>query len=88
MQEGKEEGIVQMRQSLAAFRATGAEFHRSVYLAMLAEANGKVRQREEGRGVLAEVLETVNKTNDRFYEAELYRLKGELLLMQAEKLRD
>src|SRR6185503_18580789 len=37
---------------------------------------------EEGLSVLAEALATVDKTRERMYEAELYRLKGELLLMQ------
>ena len=37
-------------------------------------------QAEEGLNVLAEALAMVNKTGERFYEAELYRLKGELTL--------
>jgi predicted ATPase len=35
-----EEGIAQMRQGLAAYRATGAELERTYYLALLAEAHG------------------------------------------------
>jgi len=38
---------------------------------------------EEGLSVLAEALAIVNKTGERFYEAELYRLKGELTLAQS-----
>jgi hypothetical protein len=38
---------------------------------------------EEGLSVVAEALALVNKTGDRHYEAELYRLKGELLLQRA-----
>ena len=33
--------------------------------------------------MLAETLALVHKTGERFYEAELYRLQGELLLMQS-----
>ncbi|MBI3247900.1 MAG: tetratricopeptide repeat protein [Deltaproteobacteria bacterium] len=76
------EGIAQMRQSLAAFRATGAGVGLPLYLSLLAEACGKVGQVEEGLTLLAEALATVDKTEERFYEAELYRLKGELLLQQ------
>ncbi len=43
-----EEGIAQMRQGLAAYRATGAELWRPYFLALLAEAYGKVGQPEEG----------------------------------------
>ena len=79
----REEGIEQMRQGLASWQATGAELYRSYWLALLAEAYGKAGQTEEGLTVLAEALAVVNKNSERFYEAELYRLKGELLLMQA-----
>jgi predicted ATPase len=47
---------------------------------VLAEAYGKVGQVEEGLTVLAEALAQVEKTGERVYEAELYRLKGELTL--------
>jgi predicted ATPase len=78
-----EEGIAQMRQGLAACRATGAELTRPFYLTLLAEAYGKVGQVEEGLQVLAEALDAVDKSGERFCEAELYRLKGELTLAQS-----
>ena len=40
-------------------------------------------QAEEGLTVLAEALAVVDKTGERLYEAELYRLKGELTLAQS-----
>ncbi|MBI3756744.1 MAG: hypothetical protein HY267_02090 [Deltaproteobacteria bacterium] len=83
-----EEGIVQIRQGMAACRAAGAEIAWPYILALLAEVHGKVGQVEEGLSVLAEALATADKTEGRHYEAELYRLKGELLLAQADKLRD
>jgi predicted ATPase len=76
------EGIAQMRQSVAAYGATGADLGRSSYLALLAEAYGKDGQAEEGLAVLAEALAVVDEHDIRFNEAELYRLKGELLLRQ------
>jgi predicted ATPase len=74
------EGIAQLRQGLAAWRATGAELRQSFFLALLIEAYGDVRQAEEGLSILTEALEVANKTEERWYEAELYRLKGELVL--------
>ena len=65
-----------MRQGLAACQATGAEILRPYFLALLAEAYGKVGQAEEGLTALAEALALVDKSGERFYEAELYRLKG------------
>jgi predicted ATPase len=83
MQEQGEEGIAQLHQGLAAFRAVGTELGRSRNLALLAEAYGEVGQTEEGLTVLAEALAVVDKTGERYWEAEMHRLKGELLLRQA-----
>jgi predicted ATPase len=76
----KEEGIVQLRHGLAAWRAAGSEQARSHQLALLAEAYGKAGQSEEGLTLLVEALNIVDKTAQRYYQAELHRLKGELLL--------
>ena len=79
----REEGIAQMRQGLDAYQATGAEIIRPYFLALLAEAYGKVEQAEEGLSVLAEALDVVHNNGEREYEAELYRLKGTLTLKQS-----
>jgi len=79
------EGIAQTRQGLATWRATGTEAERPYWLTLLAEAYGKTGRTEEGLVVLVEALDTVNKTGERWHEAELYRLKGELLLAQEGK---
>ena len=57
---------------------------RPYYLALLAEAYGKAGQVEEGLTALAEALAVVEKTGERLYEAELYRLYGELSLRGGE----
>jgi len=78
-------GMAQMQQGLAAYRATGTELYRPYYLALLAEGYGKGGQAEAGLRVLAEALAVVDSdTGERFWEAELYRLKGELLLAHAD----
>jgi predicted ATPase len=79
----EEEGIQQIQQGLAALRATGNWNWRSQFLALLAEAHGKVGQVKEGLDALAEALEAVDRTGARAHEAELYRLKGELTLAQS-----
>ena len=72
-----------MRQGLAAARATGAELLRPYSLALLAEACGQAGQADEGLRLLAEALAVADHNAERWYEAELYRLKGELLLAQS-----
>ncbi len=54
-------------------------------MAVLAGMQGKVGQAEEGLRVVEEALAFVERTEERFYEAELHRLKGELLLAQEGK---
>ena len=78
-----EEGIRQLRGALAAWRATGAETWRPYSLALLAKMQGKVGQADEGLRVVDEALAIVENTEERHYEAELYRLKGELTLQES-----
>jgi predicted ATPase len=78
-----EKGIAQISQGLAAKEAAGALLSRSVYLARLAAAYGESGQAEAGLRLVAEALAWVDTTGERFYEAEVYRIKGELLLRQA-----
>ena len=73
-----QESITQMRQSQKSILASY----------VLAEAYGKARKAGEGLTVLAEALAAVDKTGERWYEPELYRLKGELLLTQAGKMKN
>ena len=74
------EGTSQLREGLAAWRAAGSELWQSHFLALLAEAYGQSGQAEDGLRAVAEGLAFVERTEERVYEAELYRLKGELTL--------
>jgi predicted ATPase len=76
-------GIEQIHQGLRAFRATGAETFRPYWLTLLAEAHGTIGEPEAGLTVLTEALALVDTTGERWCEAEIYRLKGELLLQQS-----
>src|SRR6266705_2898841 len=78
-----EAGIAHMRQGLAAWRASGAELAVPYWSAMLVEGYGKGGQSAEGLRVVDEVLAGVDSNGQRFFEAELHRLKGELLVLQA-----
>ena len=83
MQGQEPEGIAQMRQSVHVVRSAGANLVIPHYLAFLAEAYGTTGQIEEGLTTLADAFAVVDKTDERHCEAELYRLKGELLLQQS-----
>jgi predicted ATPase len=65
------------------YRATGAEALRPYFLALLAEAQGTLGAPGAGLTLLTEALTLVDKTGERWYEPELYRLKGALLLQQS-----
>jgi predicted ATPase len=77
------DGAVQLRQGLFAWRVTGSETYRTYYLALLAEVLGKEGETQAGLDTLAEALALADATGERYYEAELHRLKGEFLLRQA-----
>jgi adenylate cyclase len=79
----KDEAIEQIRQGLAAHQATGTRSMRPYFLALLAEALGRAHKTAEGLHVLDEALAITQGNGERFYQAELYRLRGELLLMQS-----
>ena len=84
LNEGRHaEAIEQMREGLAALQATGTELVRPHFLGLLAEALGKARQPDEGLRVLDEALSVIQRGGEGYYEAELYRLKSELLMIQA-----
>ena len=74
------EGVAQMQQGLAAYRTTGSALLQPYFLALLSEAHQRAGQAEAGLTVLAEALCLVDHTGERWYQAELYRRKGELLL--------
>jgi predicted ATPase len=84
VQQGQaQEGSEQLTQGLRAFRATGIEINRSYVLALLAEAQGALGEPEAGLAVLVEALALVDTMGVHWYDPELYRLKGELLLQQS-----
>jgi predicted ATPase/class 3 adenylate cyclase len=81
-QEQQETGIAQMCRGLATLQTLEVGLRRPYYLALLAELYGDTGQIEEGLAALAEALETAHTSGERFYEAELYRIKGQLTLQK------
>jgi adenylate cyclase len=74
------EGIESMRHGLRGYRVTAGDLESPIWLAMMADAYLVEGAPEEGLSAVAEGLELVNAMGVRFAEAELYRLRGELLL--------
>ena len=73
-------GVAHIHQGLEAIQRTGLKLYRPYFLALLAEASGQAGQPEAGLTVLAEALTLVAATEERWWEAEVYRLQGALLL--------
>ncbi|MGE4096605.1 MAG: hypothetical protein AB7G75_37910, partial [Candidatus Binatia bacterium] len=78
-QEQWAEGIAQIQQGLEAWEG---KTWMTLYLAWLARGYGGAGQIDEGLATITEALRLVEKTDERFYEVEVWRVKGELLLVQ------
>jgi class 3 adenylate cyclase/predicted ATPase len=88
MQGRGAEGLALIRQGLEAYRATGAEFQRPHFVALLAEVHGTLGQAAEGLAALGEARAAMEESGERYYEAEIYRLEGEVLLAQEPPAED
>ncbi|MBN1135065.1 MAG: AAA family ATPase [Anaerolineae bacterium] len=80
------EGIDQMQQGLAACRSIGAGIELTNLLAHLSEAYGRIGKAEQALGLLNEAFTLMEASEERSWEAELYRLRGEALLRQGEQV--
>jgi predicted ATPase len=80
MQGDAAAGVQQIHQGMAAHRNIESPLGRPHRLSLLAEAYGQAGQPEAGLQVLDEALTLVAATEERWWEAELHRLKGVLLL--------
>jgi predicted ATPase len=75
-----ETGLAELRDGLAAWRATGSKFHVPYRLARAADACRTAGLADEGLRLITEALEYAERSEDRWFSAELHRLHGELLL--------
>jgi predicted ATPase len=82
MQGQGEEGMTQARQGIASYRATGAALHVSYLCTVLAEVSDHLGYTADGLQALAEAHTLVEQQEERWWEAEVCRLRGVLLLRQ------
>jgi class 3 adenylate cyclase/predicted ATPase len=78
-----EEGVSELEKGLSAYRETQMGLRQPYYLALLAEIFGKTGRAADGLRAVDEALEFTDTTGERSWEAELYRLRGELWLLHA-----
>jgi DNA-binding winged helix-turn-helix (wHTH) protein/tetratricopeptide (TPR) repeat protein len=72
-------GIARMRHNM---KAAGSEHFDDLFPALITTALGRIGRFDEGLRVIDEVFPFIERTGQRLYEAEVHRLKGELLLAQ------
>jgi class 3 adenylate cyclase/tetratricopeptide (TPR) repeat protein/ABC-type transport system involved in cytochrome c biogenesis ATPase subunit len=78
-------GIELMNSAIVVAERTAARNRRTLYLGHLASAHASLGQPEVGLDLLHEAIQTAEMTSERFFEAELYRLRGEMLLSLGKK---
>ena len=79
-----QEGIAEMREGVAASQSKGTRCHVPGTLCSLAQAYAQAGQPEQGLATLDEALTLVEQTDERHWEAELLRVRADLLLMQGD----
>jgi predicted ATPase len=80
LQGQAEAGMAQVRQGIAAYRATGAALFVPYFCTLLADVCDTLGHLEEGLQALAEAHTLVEQHGERWWEAEIHRLRGVLLL--------
>src|SRR6266487_4196281 len=81
LEQPNEERIGHLRGSITAFKASGARLRLPYYLSLLAQVYGRAGRAEEGLACIDEALAEARAHNERWWDAELHRLRGEFLLM-------
>jgi predicted ATPase len=74
-------GIVRMREAMSTLREAGGELIHSYALSLLTESYLKAREPEKGLAAVAEALKEIEASGQRMHEAEIWRLRGELLIL-------
>jgi tetratricopeptide (TPR) repeat protein len=87
MQGRVDEGVAQAREGIRAMMSESIWVYSSATLGSLAEAQARAGRLEDGLATVDEAFALVNKTDERFWEPELYRVHGVLLLGQGEGVR-
>jgi class 3 adenylate cyclase/predicted ATPase len=82
MQGQGEEGMAQVRQGIASFRVTGSALTVPYFCTLLAEVSDYLGHPADGLQALAEARTLMEQQEERWWEAEISRLRGILLLRQ------
>src|SRR5580700_429276 len=82
MTDDAEGGIVRMRDHMSELKVTGSEYISDRYFTFIANALSRLRRFDESLRVVEESFPFIERSGQRYYEAELHRLKGEMLLGQ------
>ncbi len=88
LEQPDEECIRKLRDSITAFKASSARLRLPYYLSLLAQVCCKAGRVEEGLAAIKEALTEARTHNERWWDAELHRLRGELLLMHGADIAD
>jgi len=88
LEQPNEERLGRLHGSIAEFKASGARLRLPYYLSLLAQAYGKAGRPEEGLACIGEALMEARTHNERWWNAEVHRLRGELLLMHGADASD
>ena len=79
----REEGMIQLRQGLTDWRAIGTELFVPYFMTVLADGYSALKRVDEALAALTEGWEAIERTGEHWWEAEVHRLKGDLLLNQS-----
>jgi predicted ATPase len=88
LEQPNEERIGRLRGSISEFKASSARLRLPYYLSLLAQVCGKAGHAEKGLASIDEALAEARAHNERWWDAELHRLRGELLLMHGADASD
>ncbi len=88
LEQPNEERIGRLRGSITEFKASSARLRLPYYLSLLAQVCGKAGRVEEGLASINEALAEARTHNERWWDAELHRLRGEFLLMHGADASD
>ena len=82
---GKATDAVQtITSGITAFRSTGSTLDLALYLSYLAEAHAHLRQFDNATRCIDEAMNLIERTKERWYEAEVNRIAGEIALLSLE----
>jgi class 3 adenylate cyclase/predicted ATPase len=81
MLKPNDESLTEIRDALAAYRATGARFQSTYHLVLLAQALAARGRCDEGFAALRDAMALAEETGERFVEAEIHRVEGNLRLI-------